>query len=165
MAWSKKGTRAEPIQPATRAKTTTILGAISARGIINAKMGVPYVASKKRKSASGSNTTPRNLYDEFKGYYIIMDNAPIHTTDSIERLIVSCGYGCIYLPSYSLELNPIEQPWSVAKSKLKRAKLLETKTLNTRITEACNQIYFSDLEGFYRYSASKFETCLNKEPL
>ncbi|CAO3702063.1 unnamed protein product [Rhizopus stolonifer] len=50
MAWSKKGTRAEVIQPLTRAKTTTILGAISPYGVVNVKVRVPYVeASKKRK--------------------------------------------------------------------------------------------------------------------
>ena len=186
MAWSKKGTRAEVVQPVTRAKTTTILGAISARGIVNVKVRVPYIASKKRKATSGSSKTASRSsgtvtghyfnfiastldvldhYEEFKGHYIIMDNAPIHTADSIERLIVSRGYGCIYLPPYSPELNPIEQFWSVVKSKLKREKLLETETLNTRIAEACNKIFFSDLEGFCRHSVSKFETCLNKEPL
>lgn len=64
-----------------------------------------------------------DLYDEFKGYYIIMDNAPFCTADSIERLIVSRGYDCIYLPPYSPELNPIEQFRSVVKSKLKKEKL------------------------------------------
>lgn len=148
MSWSKKkGTRAEPIQPA-----------ISARGFINAKMGIAYyVVLKKRKTASGSKTTPRSsgtvtghhfrfiastldvlhLYNEFKGYYFIVDNAPIHMADIIEGLIVGCRYGCIYAPPYSLKINPIEQPWSIAKTKLKREKLLKTKTLNTGIPEAC----------------------------
>lgn len=81
-------------------------------------------------------------YEEFKGYYLIMDNAPIHTADSIERLIVSCGYGCIYLPPYSPELNSIEQFWFVVKRKLKSEKMLENETLNTRITYACNNIFF-----------------------
>lgn len=35
---------AEVVQPTTRAKTTTIVGAVSARGIINIKVRVPYIA-------------------------------------------------------------------------------------------------------------------------
>ncbi|KAG2207889.1 hypothetical protein INT47_010873 [Mucor saturninus] len=185
MAWSKKGTRAEVIQPLTRAKTTTILGAISPYGIVNVKIRVPYsAASKKRKTVGGSKMQKSigtvtghyfnfiastidvmDRHEEFKGHYIIMDNAPIHTSDNIRKFIESRGYGCVYLPPYSPELNPIEQFWSVVKSKLKREKLLEAENLNTRITEACQNVLISDLKGFCRYSESKFETCLNKNPL
>lgn len=94
-----------------------------------------------------------------------MDNAPIHTLDNIRKSIKSRGYGCVYFLPYSPELNLIEQFWSVIKSKLKRKKLLVTETLNMRITEACQNVLISDLKGFCRYSASKFETCLNIDPL
>lgn len=140
MAWSKKGTRAEVIQPLTRAKTTTILGAISLYGIVNVKIRAPYsTASKKRKTANSSKVQKTtgtvtghyfnfiastidvmDRHEEFKGHYIIMDNAPIHTSDNIRKFIESRGYGCVYLPPYSPELNPIEQFWSAVKSKLKR---------------------------------------------
>ncbi|CAO3694473.1 unnamed protein product [Rhizopus stolonifer] len=185
MAWSKKRTRAEVVQPLTRAKTTTILGAISPYGIVNVKVRVPYAeASKKRKVTGGSKAQKTtgtvtghymnfisstldvmDRHEQFKGNYLIMDNTPIHTSDSIRRFIENRGYGCVYLPPYSPELNPIEQFWSVVKSKLKKEKLLQTETLNMRIAEACQKVLFSDLEGFCRYSASKFETCFNKKPL
>lgn len=141
-------------------------------------------SSKKRKATDGSKvqrTTGAvtvhylNLIastldvmdrqEEFKRHYLIMDNAPIHTSDSIRRFIESRGHGCVYLPPYSPELNPIEPFWSVVKSKFKREKLLETETFNIRITEACQNLLISDLKGFCRYSASKFETCSNKDPL
>lgn len=64
-----------------------------------------------------------------------MDNARINMGDSIEKLVISRGYGCIYLLPYS-ELNPIEQFWSVVKSKLKREKLLYSETLNIRTSDA-----------------------------
>lgn len=180
MAWSKKGTRAEVIQSLTRAKTTTILGAISLFGVVNIIVRVPFAeASKKRKVTDGSKArrtvgTVRghymnfissalgvmNRHEKFKGHYIIMGNGPIYISESIRRSIESRGYGCVYLSPYSPELNPIEQFWSVVKSKLKREKLLETQTHNTRITEACQSVLFSDLEGFCRYSSSKFEALI-----
>lgn len=35
------------------------------------------------------------------GFFIVMDNAPIHTHNDIDRLIISRGYRSIYLPPYS----------------------------------------------------------------
>jgi transposase len=64
---------------------------------------------------------------------LIMDNAPIHINEDIKSVIEGRGYRCVYLPPYSLELNPIEQFWSVCKSKLKRERLLEEETLSSRI--------------------------------
>ena len=58
-------------------------------------------------------------YPQMKGHYLIMDNAPIHTSTDIAKYIEYCEYRCAYLPPYSSELNPIEQFWSVAKSKMK----------------------------------------------
>jgi transposase len=48
-------------------------------------------------------------FPAMKGCYIIMDNAHIHTFNAIEKMIISRGYRCIYLPPYSHELNSIEQ--------------------------------------------------------
>ncbi|KAG1461102.1 hypothetical protein G6F46_005944 [Rhizopus delemar] len=39
----------------------------------------------------------------------LKDNPPIHKHEDIQRHIEGCSYGCMYLPPYSLELNPIEQ--------------------------------------------------------
>lgn len=177
----KKGTRAEVVQPLTRAKTTTIVGAISPYGAVNVKIRMPYSEISKKGKVTDSSKAQKTTGTvtghymnfiastldvmEFKWHYVIMDNAHIHTSDNIRRFIENHGYGCVYLPPYSPELNPIQQFWSVVKSKLKREKLLETETLNMRITEACENVLISDLKGFCRYSASKFQTCFNKESL
>lgn len=44
-----------------------------------------------------------------KGHCIVMDNVPIHTHESIRKYIEYRGYKCVYLPTYSRQLNPIEQ--------------------------------------------------------
>ncbi|KAG0184568.1 hypothetical protein DFQ28_010904, partial [Apophysomyces sp. BC1034] len=56
-------------------------------------------------------------YEQIKSHYLVMDNAPIHEAKEISKYIESRGYRCAYLPSYSPELNPIEQFWSVVKNK------------------------------------------------
>ncbi|EIE80673.1 hypothetical protein RO3G_05378 [Rhizopus delemar RA 99-880] len=44
-----------------------------------------------------------------------MDNVPIHIFEDIAKYIVSQGYRCAYLPSYSSKLRLIDQFWSVVK--------------------------------------------------
>ena len=189
MAWSKKGERAVVVTPKTRAKITTIIGATSPYGMVNIKVKSPKVArpSKRRKAASGGlvvvgkgkggtvtghyfNFIAMTLdvmdqHELFKGHYLVMDNASIHKHTDIRSYIESRGYGCVYLPPYSPELNPIEQFWSVCKSKLKREALLKKETLTSRIKVAYNNVLISDLRGFCKYSIAKLSDCLEKRPI
>ena len=102
---------------------------------------------------------------ELKGFYLVMDNAPIHTHEAIDNLVTSRGYRCIYLPPYSPELNPIEQFWAIVKNSVKRSKFDATEDLHTRITEACNNVPQTTLRNCIQHSVNVFSKCLNKEPV
>ena len=106
-------------------------------------------------------------YPEMKGFYLIMDNSPIHDKKygDIDNIIESRGYKCVYLPPYSPELNPIEQFWAVVKSRVRRSQFGNTEDLETRIGEACNEIPVKHLQGFVKHSFDTFEKCLNEEHL
>jgi transposase len=133
-AWSRKSTRAIVTLPTTRANTTSILGAISAASLITVGVKKPRPAKKRKTDgyiSSGTVTShyisflkmtldEMNKYPHMKGHYIVMNNAPIHTNENIKKYIEYRGYKCVYLPTYSPELTPIEQFWAVAKSKVKR---------------------------------------------
>ncbi|KAK4517023.1 uncharacterized protein ATC70_000351 [Mucor velutinosus] len=185
-AWSGKGKRTVVNVPKTRVKTTTIIGAISSFGIVNVKVKLPKVTapSKKRKATCGpvqadkgetvtghyfnfvaSTLDVMDKYEQFKDHYLIMDNATIHKNKDIQLYIEGRGYRCVYLPPYSPELNPIEQFWSIVKSKLKRVALLEEETLSTRISDSCNKVMISDLQGFCRYSAARWADCLERKSI
>ena len=118
----------------TKAKATSILGAISATGLINVNLRVPKRIKKGKLGCETDGysigTVTRdylnflkatldemNKYPEMKGHYLVMNNAPIHSSTDIGKYIHSRGYRYTYLPPYSPELNPIEQVWSVVKSK------------------------------------------------
>ncbi|EIE81272.1 hypothetical protein RO3G_05977 [Rhizopus delemar RA 99-880] len=140
-AWSRVGTRAI-VKTKTKSKMTTILGAISPHGVVNVKVRAPKVVQSKNRKLEGNkedkevmNNAKRTVgtvtghyfnfiastldmmdqHEEFKGHYLIMDNAPIHKHEDIKIYVESCGYGCVHLPPYSPEMNPIEQFWSVCK--------------------------------------------------
>ncbi|KAI8883625.1 hypothetical protein K501DRAFT_155799, partial [Backusella circina FSU 941] len=50
-----------------------------------------------------------NLNEDLKRSYLVMDNCTIHKSKPMMRKFESCGYKLMYLPPYSLELNPIKQ--------------------------------------------------------
>ena len=51
---------------------------------------------------------------------VILDNATIHHSEEIVRLIESKGAKIIYLPPYSPDLNPIELMFGIYKQMLKK---------------------------------------------
>ena len=140
--------------PTTRVNTTSILGAISAAGLIT--VGVKKSRpTKKRKTdvymSLGTVTghyisflkmtlNEMDKYPHMKDHYISMGSTPIHTHENIGRYIEYRGYRCVYLSTYSPELYPIEQFWVVANSKAKRHRFLQEDRLSKRITEACKSV-------------------------
>jgi transposase len=106
--WSKKGMPAKSIVPTSRGTSITILGAISAQGVINISLRKPItVAGSKKRKADGTvaTTTARigtrtehylgyleNVMDvldknNLKGHYLVMNNAPIHKPATVRSCI------------------------------------------------------------------------------
>jgi putative transposase len=52
-------------------------------------------------------------------YLSILDNASIHKGKEIKQLAERHNVRIAYLPTYSPDLNPIEQAWSVLKMKVR----------------------------------------------
>lgn len=83
----------------------------------------------------------------------------------IKLLVAKRGYRCLYLPSYSLELNPIEQFWSKVKHSLKREALMDNETLSLRIVEAFKMVRHAELFGYISHSINRFDDCMNRRPM
>ena len=171
--------------PTQRGVSITILGAMCEKGIVNLSLRNPsaVVSKKKRKltyyttaDVNGRIGTRTNHYLAFltktmdvldaaglQGRYLIMDNAPIHTSQDVQNLITSRGYHCIYLPPYSPFLNPIEEMWSKIKLGVRREEVTTKDTLIPRITEASKAVTITDCVGWIRHSVSFFDRCINKE--
>jgi hypothetical protein len=182
------------IASSTRATSHTVLSVISARFVVSMELRNPQehsskriridFANRKRKALSKSKKNgpkgtvaghylyfiPKTMDEmdcvpETKGYYIVMDNAHIHTADTIDAMIIERGYKCVYIPSYSPELNPIEQFWFIVKNKVKRSQFQDKENLATRIAEACNTAPREHLQAFVHHSVNVFEKCLKGNPI
>ncbi|CEG80826.1 hypothetical protein RMATCC62417_15105 [Rhizopus microsporus] len=102
---------------------------------------------------------------EMKGFYLVMDNAPIHTSDEIRTLIENRDYQCVYLPPYSPELNSIEQFLAIVKNKVRHSQFEDKEDLQTRITEASNNVPVRYLRNIIQHSVSVFDKCLERQPI
>ena len=56
------------------------------------------------------------------GDVVVLDNLSAHNDPETRRLIEAVGAHLQFLPSYSPDLNPIEQMWSKVKAHLRTAK-------------------------------------------
>jgi transposase len=70
------------------------------------------------------------------GQVVIWDNASFHQCPEFKVLIESAGCRLIYLPTYSPDLNAIEQWWSVLKARIRRVR----KWAKLTIAEALDAI-------------------------
>lgn len=186
--WSAKGQPAKTIVPTNRFTSITILGAISSVGVIDISLRKPVsisAGSKRRKApdgkevkiTKGTNTDHYLAYlsnvmdvldlNNLKGFYLVMDNAPIHGPrgKKVIDYIVGRGYKCVYLPPYSPFLNPIEEFWSKVKSGVKRTPIDGKDNLTPRILESCSKVTLSDCKGWIRHSLSFFPRCLEEEQM
>ncbi|KAG1371810.1 hypothetical protein G6F61_011598 [Rhizopus arrhizus] len=97
-----------------------------------------------------------------EGYYLVMDNCSIHKNKYLQRKIIRRCYNYMYLPAYSLELNPIENFWSLIKGKMKRVFFAVGETMMSRIRAACEDTHPSELYAFADHSKGQISKCYKK---
>ncbi|KAI9267180.1 hypothetical protein EDC94DRAFT_494243, partial [Helicostylum pulchrum] len=99
-----KGTPTIVIAPTTKENATSILGALSATDLINVSLRVPKRIKKRKlgRETDGysigimtghylsflkATLDEMDKYPEMKGHYLVMDNAPIHSSIDIGKYI------------------------------------------------------------------------------
>ena len=76
-----------------------------------------------------------------------MDNAKFHHSDIVKSICAERGINILYLPPYSPQLNPIENFFSIVKSKIKASR--EPKeTFNQMRSAIANNIVSIELEVY-----------------
>lgn len=81
------------------------------------------------------------LISELKpGQTVILDNASFHKSAKTKELIESAGCHLKYLPTYSPDLNPIENQWAILKARIRKHRQLKTTLEHT--IHSVFQIYY-----------------------
>lgn len=55
------------------------------------------------------------------GQVVVLDNINFHKSSKVKELIESVGCSILFLPTYSPDLNPIENYWFKIKNEIRKA--------------------------------------------
>jgi transposase len=83
------------------------------------------------------------------GQVVVMDRLGAHRPRRVKELVEHRGCELVYLPSYSPDLNPIEEAFSKLKGYLREACARSHQTLMEVIGEPLRTIGASDAESFF----------------
>lgn len=84
------------------------------------------------------------------GQTVVLDNLSVHKSAQARLLIETAGCQLRFLPTYSPDLNPIEQAFAKLKQRLRRAQARSVDAVVDAIGEAYPTITAQDCHAFYR---------------
>ena len=145
--WAKKGERAHCSVPRNRGKNTTVLSSMSVEGM-GPSLAVEGATDTKVFEAYVERVLAPTLRE---GQVVVMDNLSAHKGERVRELIEGRGCELLYLPSYSPDLNPIEEAFSKKKGLLRKAEARSREALLEAIGTALSAITDQDTRGFFEH--------------
>lgn len=144
---SVKGERVYGKRSNGRRNRTGILGGIGLDGI-----KAPFCFQGNIDGEVVEKYFREHLIKELRpGQIVVMDNASYHKRKGIKEAIEEVGCELVFLPTYSPDLNPIEQVWSQLKRLIKKARRKTEISVSEAIDWAFNQICNSNLSQYFQH--------------
>jgi transposase len=157
-ARAPRGQRAYGQAPRNHHKNTTLVAALTHRGIgptmavegaINGSAFVAYLEQQLIPNLRAGQT-------------VVLDNLRVHHNPQVRRLIEAAWCRVAYLPSYSPDLNPIEQAFSKVKTAVRRAEARTHDALVDAYDAALSVVTQADAHGWITHSGYRLQS---RQPL
>jgi transposase len=146
-AWAKKGQRAHCSVPRNRGANTTVLSSMSAGG-----MGPSLTVEGTTTSVVFEAYVEQVLAPTLRRWQVVvMDNLSAHKGERVRELIEERGCELIYLPSYSPDLNPIEEAFSKIKGLVRKAEARTREALVEAIGSALSAVSSKDARSYFEH--------------
>jgi len=146
-AWAPKGQRAHCSVPRNRGANITVLSSMNAEG-----MGPSLTVEGATTSMVFEAYVEQVLAPTLRrGQVVVMDNLSAHKGERVRELIEERGCELIYLPSYSPDLNPIEEAFSKIKGLVRKAEARSREALVEAIGKALSAVTSGDARGFFEH--------------
>ena len=133
---SPRGERLRMSVPHGHWNTTTLVAALSLRGVI-----APFVVSGPINRIAFETYVEKVLAPALApGDIVVMDNLSSHKGPKVKALIEAAGAALCFLPPYSPDFNPIEKAFAKLKALLRKAAARTVETLWSAIGEIVDLI-------------------------
>jgi len=150
-ARAPRGERARGKVPRNWGKNVTLLSSITLEG-----MG-PSMSIEGSSDTDSFGLYMREILAPFlkRGQIVLMDNLSVHTSGWVRELIEERGCQLWLLPSYSPDMNPIEEAFSKVKQLLRKAKARTLEVLFGATAQALDVVSADDAYGYFEHCGYK----------
>jgi transposase len=149
-ARAPKGKRAYGKVPRNRGKNTTLIAAITLEGAMGASMTLEGATDALAFEAYVEHFLAPSLRE---GQVVVLDGLGAHRTEKVRELIEARGTDLVFLPSYSPDLNPIEEAFC---SKIKQLVRKEGARVREVLVEAIGRalaaVTTEDAAGWFAHA-------------
>jgi transposase len=147
---SPRGERARGTAPCGRWTRLSVLGALGREGML-AAMSIEAATSGAVFHAYLERVLLPELRRSKPDAVLVMDNLGAHKTPKVRELLDRSGFPYRYLPSYSPDLNPIEEALSKIKNIVRKAQARTREALVEAISRALSTITLEDVAGWFAH--------------
>ena len=83
------------------------------------------------------------------GQIVVLDNLSVHKSATARACIEAAGCHLVFLPTYSPDLNPIEQAFAKTKQALRRSGARSFETVVAAVTAVLSTVSVTDAQAFF----------------
>jgi len=148
-ARAPRGKRAYGKVPRNRGKNTTLIASITLEGAMGESMSVEGATDSEAFEAYVEHFLAPSLTE---GQVVVLDGLGAHRTDRVRELIEGRGADLVFLPSYSPEMNPIEEAFSKIKQLVRKEGARVREVLVEAIARALAAVTIEDAAGWFAHA-------------
>jgi transposase len=148
-ARAPKGKRAYGKVPRNRGKNTTLIAAITLEGAMGESMTIEGATDALAFEAYVEHFLAPSLEE---GQVVVLDGLGAHRTEKVRELVEARGAQLLFLPSYSPDLNPIEEAFSKIKGIVRKAGARTREALVEAIELALTAVTHEDAAGWFAHA-------------
>lgn len=87
-----------------------------------------------------------------EGQVVVLDGLGAHRTEKVRELVQARGADLVFLPSYSPDMNPIEEAFSKIKQLVRKAGARTRQALVEAIARALAAVTLDDAMGWFAHA-------------
>ncbi len=147
-ARAPRGERAYARVPRNRGKNQTLIASMTLEGGMGEAIAMEGATDAELFEAYIEDFLAPTLE---AGQVVVLDGLGAHRTERVRDLIEARGCDLVFLPSYSPDLNPIEEAFSKIKSIVRKVGARTREALDEAIAKAMSAVTLEDVAGWFSH--------------